>query len=142
MKVYQIVKRLGPYPFAHRQWRHEGHCRLIHGHNWRFDICITGPLDEKGFVYDFGHFKKLRQVLAELFDHTLVLSEDDPELDRFRKLAEDGLAKLVVLPGTSAEDLAAYIGQLAQQHLENLGEARIAWVRVWEDENDAAVCYL
>ena len=69
-------------PFAHRQPSHQGHCALIHGHNWSFEFEFAADkLDECGFVIDFGKLKWLKDWINERFDHTLVLNESDPMLD-------------------------------------------------------------
>jgi len=32
------TKKFGEYPFAHRQPLHDGMCKLVHGHNWTFEV--------------------------------------------------------------------------------------------------------
>ena len=87
-------------------------------------------------MYDFGHFKVVREHFRQLFDHTLVLAEDDPMLPELRG-ALAGLAKIVVLPGASAEQIAEYIGtEILPAYIPT---QLIAAVEVWEDENDIAI---
>lgn len=82
--MHRVTKVFKGYPFAHRQHTHDGHCRLIHGHNWDFEIALEADqLDENGFVYDFGKFGWLKEWLENMFDHTLLLNKDDPQLNFF-----------------------------------------------------------
>lgn len=137
-KMYSIQKRFDGFPFAHRQHTHEGHCKLIHGHNWDFEICLEGTeLDENGFVYDFGKFKWLKEWLTHMFDHTCVISEDDPRLYEFKDAHKTGLLNLRVVPSCSAEGLAKFI----YTHIIATDlKVKLAWVKVYEDHKNSA-CY-
>ena len=139
--MYSITKRLGPYPFAHRQPKHEGHCKLIHGHNWYFEVTLTSHnLDENGFVYDFGKFKPFKAVMENLFDHTLVLCHDDPELDFFR--SREDLFDLTIVPSASCEGLAERVWNLLSTYLNDsdlTNEVIFSRVRCFEDEKNTAI---
>lgn len=142
--MYQITKRFQGYPFAHRQHTHDGHCKLIHGHNWDFEICLTSDhLDENNFVYDFGKFKWLKEWFSERFDHTCVISQDDPELDRFQTLHSEGFLNLFIVPSCSAEGLAKLVYEQVRTRLDNDADlierdVKLAWVRVYEDHKNVA----
>ncbi len=70
-------------PWAHRQHRHDGHCALIHGHNWSIAITFGAEaLDENGFVVDFGKLKFLERWIDEHLDHACVFNAEDPMKDR------------------------------------------------------------
>lgn len=59
----------------------EGHkCRRIHGHSFRGEVAVRGPIDpEIGWVMDFADLKKaIDPVIAEV-DHYLL--NDIPGLD-------------------------------------------------------------
>lgn len=117
------TKRYVDIPFAHRQHNHDGHCALIHGHNWSFEFeFVADSLDENGFVIDFGKLKWLKDWLNQKFDHALVLNESDPYLDEIRDfcsgIAGDKtcnqpdvpiFAKILVVPNCGAEGLAAWL---------------------------------
>ena len=52
----------------------EGHkCRRVHGHNFRVDVHVAGPVDPRtGWVMDFGEIKRVVEpVLGEL-DHRML----------------------------------------------------------------------
>ena len=142
--MYYITKMFGPFPFAHRQHKHSGHCSLIHGHNWYFEICLkSGDLDENGFVYDFGKFKWLKSWLEETFDHTIVINEDDPYHGLFHVLHEQGLMKMITLRNCSSEALAKHVYQYIQDRMMKQPSSdrnlELLWVKVYEDEKNKAI---
>lgn len=48
--------------------------RGVFGQSWHVDIRLVGPVDKKGFIYDFSHLKKLcKKICDETIDHSLVL---------------------------------------------------------------------
>ncbi|MFB1080958.1 6-carboxytetrahydropterin synthase QueD [Jeotgalibacillus sp. JSM ZJ347] len=61
-----------------------GKCRFVHGHTYYVNITVAGDdLDHAGFLINF---KKIKQLVHDRFDHTLlnddqIFSEDDS--DRF-----------------------------------------------------------
>ena len=60
-------------PFAHRQHRHDGHCALIHGHNWAITLTFAcRETDANGFVVDFGDLKYLKTWIAQNLDIDLT----------------------------------------------------------------------
>lgn len=153
--IITIAKRFANLPFAHRQHRHAGHCRLIHGHNWDFEFEFAcSKLDDNGFVVDFGALKWLRAWLEDRFDHTLVLNLDDPHLTYLtHRLNPDfiqdcqGFAKIVVVPNCGAEGLAAWILEKVNLELQRLGIGQdrglhVVRVTAFEDEKNSATVRL
>lgn len=94
-----------------RQWRAEhSHCRLIHGYALAFKFTfIAKELDERRWCFDFGGLKSVRQWLHEMFDHTLVVAADDPNLPEMRALGEAGLADVRILPDVGCEATARFV---------------------------------
>jgi len=101
-----VTKKYRNIPFAHRQPTHSGHCSLVHGHSWGFDVTFASDkLDLNGFIVDFGKLDFIKEYLEE-FDHALVLNKADPKLSIFRTLEEEKLCKLVLVDNCGAEGLA------------------------------------
>lgn len=95
------------FPCAYRQWRADSHCNLIHGYSFNMKFYFgTNELDARNWVADYGGLKELKQVLKDQFDHTLLVAEDDPELETFKLLQQKKMAKLTVLPRLGCEGLA------------------------------------
>lgn len=74
--MYKVVKSID-VDFAHQIHGHQGGCANIHGHTWRFEVCLGDlELDEMGFVVDFGKVSTFLQGVKDLFDHSLVLDQE------------------------------------------------------------------
>ena len=64
------VIRTFHFEAAHQLPWHEGRCRNLHGHSYRLEVTVDGPLDEHGVVIDFADLKQVvqREVL-DRYDH-------------------------------------------------------------------------
>lgn len=139
MKI-TCIKRYVDLPFAHRQPAHDGHCALVHGHNWGFEFEFSAEqLDECGFVVDFGKLKWLKEWLAGKFDHTLVVNQNDPSLLFFSK-HEVSLWNIVSVPDCSCEGLAVWVlGQVSPMiSFETHDRVSLIRVTVFEDSKNSA----
>jgi len=146
-----VTKTYQDLPAAHRQPKHDGHCRLIHGHNWRFDITfICAVLDENGFVIDVGKLDKVKEFMVSHFDHTLLLNETDPFLKKLKNDLNaiidgeeiDGqtpFAEIVTVPNCGMEGLAKFVYEKVGA-IVNLKarELRVVEVTCWEDSKNRA----
>jgi len=48
---FSCSKSYEDFPCSHRQWRHEGHCRLVHGYSRSFTFWFTAiKLDLNGLI--------------------------------------------------------------------------------------------
>jgi 6-pyruvoyltetrahydropterin/6-carboxytetrahydropterin synthase len=142
MPVSQLVctKAYSGIPFAHRAPFHDGHCRLVHGHNWDFVFTFKSVTpDCNNFVFDFGKLKDLKAKLNEL-DHALIIAYNDPALETFFELEKDDLCKLVILPSTSCEGIAEYFLNVANDIANRNSSGRVKCIKctVIEDENNSA----
>lgn len=139
--VVTCSKKFVDIPFAHRAPHHEGHCRLIHGHNWSFDITFTGEPDRNGFVIDFGRLRSLRDMFATIFDHKMLINEADPlaqEILRFLRLHE--IDNVTLVEDCSSEGIAKLVFGLASAFVKQETEGRV-WVTkviVCESETNLA----
>jgi len=111
--MYQSTKTYGNdrgLSCCFRQWRADSHCNLIHGYSLGFRFTFESiKLDRKNWVYDFGGCKWIKKYLDEMFDHTLAIAEDDPELDTFKELHGKGLANLFIFKGVGCEKFAEHV---------------------------------
>jgi len=60
----------------------------LHGYSIGIKLvfeCET--LDDKNWCMDFGGLKEFKAWADHMFDHTLVIAEDDPMLDRFKLMS-------------------------------------------------------
>lgn len=91
-----------------RQWKAEhSHCKLLHGYSLGFKLVFEcDELDERNWVMDFGGLKDFKKWLEHMFDHTLVIGEDDPSRGALEELNAKGLADVRVVPAVGAERFA------------------------------------
>ncbi len=98
------------YSIAYRQHLADSHCRYIHGYSLAFDFEFESKeLDVRNWVCDFGGFSTLKDFLDEHFDHTLLVAQDDPELEFFREIDLRGLAQVREVAKTGCEGLAEFL---------------------------------
>lgn len=94
---------------GHRVVGHEGKCRNLHGHNYRFhfEVMAKEGLDELGRVLDFGVIKsRLCMWLEDQWDHKFLLSENDP----FQHTLRDLDPSVVLVPfNPTAENMAKHL---------------------------------
>ena len=123
---------------AFRQWKADSHCNLIHGYSLQFEFTFAGnDLDERNWIVDFGGLKPLKEWLKEMFDHTYLVSTDDPELATFQMLDEKNLIDLRMVGGTGCELFAEMAFDEAEKIVNDLTDGR-CWVqRVTVKEHEA-----
>lgn len=93
---------------GHRVVGHEGKCRHLHGHNYRFTFHCEAPnLDSLGRVIDFSVIKTtLCEWLETNWDHKMMLWEKDTLLPILKREDPDSI---VVVPfNPTAENIAEY----------------------------------
>lgn len=123
-----------------RQWRASSHCRFLHG--YALEIMLTFQadiLDANGWVVDFGSLKSFKALLETMFDHKLLVAEDDPDRSHLEDLERAGLASIVVVPATGCEAFAALIYHTAKSWLLDNGYSprRVTLTRVDVREHGA-----
>lgn len=53
----------------HLPW-HTGKCRGLHGHSYRLDVTVSGPLDANGVVVDFDDLRAtVERTVVGVWDH-------------------------------------------------------------------------
>lgn len=144
---YRSTKTYGNdrgFSCAFRQWRaHDSHCRLIHGYALGFKFIFeTETLDSRNWVVDFGGLDDLKDILRQNFDHTTIVSEDDPEIEWFREAHKRGILVLVELPYAGCERFAEMVYKVTEQWLIDAGfspRCRLVSVEVNEHGANSAI---
>ena len=151
MSKFTSTKLFDGYSTVFRQWKAEGtHCKFLHGYAVSFRVWFEGELDERNWVWDFGGMKRAKNTIqgmspkdyfAWLLDHTTIVAQDDPFLDEFKKLDEQGVIQLRVLPYTGCERFAEYLYNVINDFLskETAGRVKAAKVEVYEHERNSAL---
>lgn len=141
--AFTCSKTFSGFPCCHRQWRHGGHCRFVHGYSRSFTLWFQAQaLDPHGFVVDFSSLGSLRQQLADQFDHTFLVNADDPLLEQWQALHGQGALDLRVMDNVGMESSAQLVWQWANALLlQRDGGRSCCWkVEARENETNAA-CY-
>lgn len=135
---FTSTKSFWNLPCAHRQWRDDGACALVHGYSRSFHFTFGAiELDMRGWVVDFGGLGLVKKFLESNFDHTLLLNGDDPLMPYFIAIEAQGAAKLVTPPyGVSMEGTARWVTEIVDTIVQQSTQDR-AWVEKLEvREND------
>ena len=119
MANYKSTKLFDGFSCCFRQWKAtDTHCRFLHGYGISFRVTFEGKLDHRNRVWDFGGMKRAKTLIDGMqpkawmdymFDHTVLVAEDDPELSKFKTMDSKGTIQLRIVPATGAEKFAEYI---------------------------------
>jgi 6-pyruvoyltetrahydropterin/6-carboxytetrahydropterin synthase len=141
--AYSCSKTFSGYPCTHRQWRHPGHCRFVHGYSRSFTFWFRArSLDDCGFVVDFSSLQALEQRLAQQFDHTFLANADDPLLATWRQLHDQGALDLRVMANVGMEASAELVWSWANALLQEREDGRACCWKAEARENEKnAACY-
>ena len=146
--MFTVTKKLGPFPVAHCQFQDikedgsVGNCAALHGYDRSVSFTIgCTETDEYGWVYPFGHFKKIRKFLEYYMDHTSVIPANDDRINspEFKKMIEPGqlLATARILPyGVSMEMSALFAYEQINGYVYETSGGRCAITHINFMEND------
>jgi len=152
MGKFQSSKVFDGFSTVFRQWKaKETHCRFVHGYGISFKVYFEGELDHRNWVWDFGGMKRAKTLIDGkqpkawmdyMFDHTMIIAEDDPEVEAFKQMDKAGVAQVRVIPATGAEKFAEYIYNKLNKFVdtETEGRVRVTKVKFMEHGKNAA-CY-
>jgi len=152
MGKFTSTKVFDGFSTCFRQWKAETtHCRFLHGYGISFKLWFEGELDDRNWVWDFGGMKRAKGTIDGkspkdwfdyMFDHTVIVAEDDPQLDKyFVKLERNGTIQLRVVPATGAEKFAEFIYNKVNPFIveETDGRVKIAKVEFREHGKNTAI---
>jgi len=144
---YQSTKLFDGFSTAIRQWKAKhSHCQLEHGYGFKVHVTFqASELDEMNWVMDYGAFKRngLKEWLAELLDHTLLIEKDDPYLDFYLSAQMEGICKVKVMDKMGCESLAKLIFDKFNQVLLSTEGGRVKAIRVevFEHEKNSGIYF-
>ena len=150
MAKFQSTKLFDGYSTCFRQWKAEGtHCKFLHGYAVSFRVWFEGELDERNWVWDFGGMKRANSKIHGmnpasyfnyLLDHTTIVAADDPYLDKFKQMHEDGIIQLRILDSVGCERFAEYLFGIINNFLKEETNGRVVAtkVEVYEHEKNSA----
>ena len=151
MGKFQSTKVFDGFSTCFRQWKATTtHCKYLHGYGVSFKLWFEGELDNRNWVWDFGGMKRAvnkidgmnpKQWFDYMFDHTVVVSTDDPALETFRQMDKDGFIQLREVDYVGAERFAQFIYDKVNPFInkETKGRVSIAKVEFREHSKNSAI---
>tara|TARA_R100000742_G_C4212780_1_gene38692 strand:- start:178 stop:642 length:465 start_codon:yes stop_codon:yes gene_type:complete len=140
MGKFQSTKIFDGFSTVFRQWKaEETHCKYLHGYGVSFKVWFEGELDEKNWVWDFGGMKRAKTKIDDMspkewmdymFDHTVVVAEDDPFVESFQSMGVHGAAQVRVIPAVGAEKFAEFVFNKLNEFVKTETENRVKVIRV------------
>jgi len=149
--MYRSTKLFDGFSCCFRQWKAKTtHCRFLHGYGVSFRVTFEGSLDERNWVWDFGGMKRAKteidgmspkKWMDYMFDHTVIIAQDDPEIHHFIDLDTQGVIQLRVVEATGAEKFAEFIFNKLNPFVqtETNGRVKIAQVEFMEHGKNTAI---
>ena len=150
MGKFQSSKVFDGFSTVFRQWKAEDtHCRFVHGYGVSFKVYFEGDLDHRNWVWDFGGMKRAKTQIDGMspkawmdymFDHTMIIAEDDPYIKAFQQMDQTGVAQVRIIPATGAEKFSEYIYNKLNNFVqeETDGRVKVTKVKFMEHGKNAA----
>jgi len=149
--MYKSRKKFDGFSTCFRQWKADTtHCQYLHGYDVEFEVTFEGELDHRNWVWDFGGMKRAKNLIEGkqpkawmeyMFDHTVVVAEDDPAMSDFVDLDARGVIQLRVVPAVGAEKFAEYLYNKLNEfvQLETEGRVKVVKVKFMENHKNSAI---
>jgi len=151
MGTYKSTKVFDNFSVAIRQHKAvHSHCQLLHGYSFEFKVWFAAKegieeeqLDEMSWIVDFGLFSRngLKDWLNDMFDHTTLIEQDDPQLESFKWMEELGLLKLKVMERMGAESTAKLVFDKFNEVFSNTegGRIKVTKVECFENKKNSGI---
>ena len=156
---YKSTKLFDGFSCCFRQWKATTtHCQYLHGYGVSFKVKFEGELDHRNWVWDFGGMKRAKTLIDGMqpkawmdwmFDHTVIVAEDDPFLPDFEMLKSvqprgkqyEGPFQLRIVPATGAEKFAEFIFHKLNNFVktETNDRVRVTQVEFMEHNKNTAI---
>lgn len=115
-----LVSKEFTFDAAHHLHCYEGKCKNLHGHTYRVIFGISGFVDDRGLMMDFGDIKEIWKNEIEIFLDHKYLNETLPPMN------------------TTAENMVVWIYEkmaealLQGERQDQYSGARVEFVRLFE----------
>ena len=138
--MFVSTKVFDGFSCCFRQWKATTtHCQYLHGYGGSFKVWVEGDLDERNWVWDFGGMKRAKtkidgkspkEWMDWMFDHTVIVAEDDPYINTLKQMGNAGIAQVRVLKATGAEKFAEFIFHKLNNFVKTETQERVRVVKV------------
>jgi len=102
---------------AHFLPNYHGKCEDMHGHTYRLQVTMNGPIDADGLVIDFALIKKVvKKEVLEKLDHKLIND---------------------IIKVASVENMAVWIWEQLNGNAEFPKSVKLHEIKIWETPNSS-----
>ena len=149
--MFVSTKVFDGFSCCFRQWKATTtHCQYLHGYGVSFKVWFEGDLDERNWVWDFGGMKRAKtkidgkspkEWMDYMFDHTVIVAEDDPYVNTLLQLDNANIAQVRIVPATGAEKFAEFIFNKLNPFVqeETNGRVKVGQVEFMEHGKNSAI---
>lgn len=142
MEITKIIE----WDMGHRVPNNRNKCQHPHGHRYRLEVTLAGPLNSErgssseGMVLDFTDLKQLlREHIHDPLDHCFMIYDQDPIMAPFAAAHSTEL-KLVVMPFIpTAENIVLWCYETLRARMPE--SSPISRLRLYETPNSWADYY-
>lgn len=71
------ISKVFTFDAGHRLTKHKGKCYNLHGHTYKLEVLVDGPLNENDMVMDFSLLKNAVNSIIDEYDHAMILNIKD-----------------------------------------------------------------
>ena len=134
------ITRIIEWDMGHRIPFHKNKCSMLHGHRYRLELSLSGPLQQtksastEGMIFDFGDLKKImKEKIHDCLDHKTLLYHEDSLLNLWPndKLESFGIKLVKFIP--TAENIVAWCYQELKNDFPD--SIKIVSCRLYETPN-------
>jgi len=126
------VCKIFTFDSAHQLVNHDGKCANVHGHTYKLEVVVHGPVIDKegdpkeGFVIDFTDLKKVvKAYIVDPMDHAFLAQGNEPILPT---LKESGSKIYYLGFRSTCENMSVYICETLMKLFPEFDFT----VRLWE----------
>jgi 6-pyruvoyltetrahydropterin/6-carboxytetrahydropterin synthase len=140
MSKFKSTKLYDGYSTVFRQWKADGtHCRFLHAYYISFKLGFDQ--DVNIIFKQYPEFKKyLNAWFKSTFDYKTFLAEDDPYLEHFKQMDEDGIIQLTILKNVGCERFSEFTYNEVNRIISNFGiDLNVISVETFEHDKNSAI---
>ena len=107
------ISRVFEFDAGHRIPNHKSECRNLHGHRYKLELSLEGPIlnaegeSHEGMILDFSDIKTLVNKIIDQLDHSFIVAEKDTQMLEFLKISGSKYTVLKSIP--TVENIAQYL---------------------------------
>lgn len=134
------VSKIFYFDSGHRLSNYQGKCFALHGHTYKLEVFVEGPINQEGMVVDFGDLKKIvNEKIVKKFDHkTILFSGDELNNQIMRTMPTDWFVAVDYNP--TAENMLTDINRILTDFLfDSKVGFNIFQLILWETPTSCAI---